>query len=59
LRTLVQSQQAKINNLQTDCSELKLQQAEMKRELQILKVSTRSLSVFVGAAQQLAGNLLK
>ena len=38
LRGLVQQQQGKINDLQTDVAELKLQQSETKREVQLLKV---------------------
>ena len=38
LRGLVQQQQGKINDLQTDVAELKLQQNETKREVQLLKV---------------------
>ena len=38
LRGLVQQQQGKLNDLQTDVAELKLQQSETKREVQLLKV---------------------
>ena len=41
LRGLVQQQQGKINDLQTDVAELKLQQNETKREVQLLKVRHR------------------
>ena len=41
LRGLVQQQQGKINDLQTDVAELKLQQNETKREVQLLKVRRR------------------
>ena len=39
LRGLVQQQQCKINDLQTEVAELKLLGNEMKREMQLLKVS--------------------
>ena len=40
LRSLVQQQQSKITDLQTDSAELKLQMNEVKREVQLLKVRT-------------------
>jgi len=45
LRALVQQQLTKINSLQTEASDLKMQQAELKRELQMLKVRMLKLSV--------------
>ena len=39
LRGLVQQQQCKITDLQTEVAELKLQGSEVKREIQLLKVS--------------------
>lgn len=39
LRSLVQCQQLKIHEMQTDVSELKLQHAELKRELLSVRVS--------------------
>ena len=40
LRVLVTQQQCKITELQTDNAELKLQMNELKREVQVLKVSS-------------------
>ena len=39
LRCLIQQQQTKIVDLQTEGAELKLQQAELRREIQLMKVS--------------------
>lgn len=45
LRSLVQQQQGKITDLQTDAAELKLQQNELKREVQLLKEYMRAMRI--------------
>ena len=50
LRCLVQQQQSKLTDLQTDVAEIRLQNNELKREMQLLKV--RMIAYFVKHLRQ-------